>query len=239
MASCTRNHLSFALTGDFVQTFREWRKSLADGVSSAADLVSAAGKMALGQTVGAPNHERLSAGVSLVNRTLCSTLSALALSPFQNFYTKKESLMSVPKAELHLHLEGAIRPSLVRKLAERNKIDIPEGLFASEDTFAWNDFLHFLKVYDAASSVLRVPEDYYDVTFEYLKELAGFGTIYSEIMPSPDHARLSGMSYSAMLDAVTEAMRHAEEKFNIVSRIVMIGVRHFGLKILTTSSTPF
>ena len=59
----------------------------------------------------------------------------------------------IPKAELHVHLEGTAPPSLVRRLAERNGIPLPDGLFADEDTFRWTDFLDFLATYDMAASV--------------------------------------------------------------------------------------
>ena len=70
-----------------------------------------------------------------------------------------------PKAELHVHLEGAAPPDLVRRLAKRNKIDLPGEIFAANGAFAWDGFLHFLKVYDAAASVIHTVEDYRDVTF--------------------------------------------------------------------------
>ena len=64
----------------------------------------------------------------------------------------------VAKAELHVHLEGTARPALVRRIAERNALALPEGLFADEDTFAWKDFLDFLRSYDLAASVIRTGE---------------------------------------------------------------------------------
>ena len=70
----------------------------------------------------------------------------------------------IPKAELHVHLEGTAPPSLIRRLAQRNGIPLPDGLFADEDTFRWTDFLDFLATYDLAASVIRTAEDYRDVT---------------------------------------------------------------------------
>ena len=74
----------------------------------------------------------------------------------------------VPKAELHVHLEGTAPPALIRRLAERNRLPVPEGVFRSDDEFEWSDFLHFLRTYDLAASVIRTPEDYRDVSYEYL-----------------------------------------------------------------------
>ena len=65
----------------------------------------------------------------------------------------------IPKAELHVHLEGTAPPELIRRLAQRNGVPVPEGVFKTEDEFAWTDFLGFLRTYDLAASVIRTPED--------------------------------------------------------------------------------
>ena len=79
---------------------------------------------------------------------------------------------AVPKAELHVHLEGTARPELIRRIAARNAMRLPPGLFADDDTFAWRDFLDFLRTYDLAASVIRTAQDYRDVVFEYLADVA-------------------------------------------------------------------
>ena len=76
--------------------------------------------------------------------------------------------MNLPLAELHVHLEGTVPPALVQKLADRNGLSVPAGVFASPDRFQWVDFLDFLRTYDLAASVIRTPEDYRDITYEYL-----------------------------------------------------------------------
>ena len=75
---------------------------------------------------------------------------------------------TVPKAELHVHLEGTAPPALIRRLAARHGMPVPEGVFRSDEEFEWSDFLHFLRTYDLAASVIRTAQDYRDVTFEYL-----------------------------------------------------------------------
>lgn len=96
---------------------------------------------------------------------------------------------AVPKAELHVHLEGTAKPELVRRIAARNGLALPPGLFADDDTFAWRDFLDFLNTYDLAASVIRTAQDYRDIVFEYLSDCAAEGAIYVELISSPDHAR--------------------------------------------------
>src|SRR5262249_3928567 len=81
----------------------------------------------------------------------------------------------VPKADLHVHLEGTATPHLVRRIAERNGLEIPEGVFAAPDRFAWRDFLDFLNTYNLVCSVIRTGEDYRDITYEYLSSCARDG----------------------------------------------------------------
>ena len=99
----------------------------------------------------------------------------------------------IPKAELLVHLEGTAPPALVRRLAERNAIPLPDGLFADEDTFHWTDFLGFLATYDMAASAIRTAEDYRDVTYEYLSGCAAEGALYVELIASPGHADSVGL----------------------------------------------
>src|SRR3954453_14696270 len=101
--------------------------------------------------------------------------------------------MALPLAELHVHLEGTASPDLIRRLAARNGLAVPEGVFAAPDRFAWVDFLDFLRTYDLAASVVRTPEDYRDVTYEYLMSCAAEGAVYVELLASPDHAASVGL----------------------------------------------
>lgn len=134
----------------------------------------------------------------------------------------------VPKAELHCHLEGAASPDLVRRLAQRHALELPAEIFDEDGNFAWSDFLHFLKVYDIASSVIRTPEDYRDVTYQYLMDCAAEGAIYVEVMSSPDHAAAVGMSYAAHLEGIVAGIEDAQRESGIESRIIVTCVRHLG-----------
>lgn len=134
----------------------------------------------------------------------------------------------LPKAELHLHLEGAASPDLVRRLAARHGMTLPADLFDARGDFAWTDFLHFLKVYDAASTVIRTAQDYRDVTYEYLKACAAEGAIYVELMSSPDHAAAAGLSYQGHLDGIVQGIEDARAETGIESRIIVTCVRHLG-----------
>lgn len=139
-------------------------------------------------------------------------------------------LPAVPKAELHVHLEGTATPALVRRLAARNEMTLPAALFAHENAFAWTDFLHFLETYDLAASVIRTPEDYRDVTYDYLSRCAGEGVVYCEVMSSPDHARANGMSFQDHLDGIAAGIDDARRDHGIEGFIIVTCVRHLGVE---------
>ena len=138
------------------------------------------------------------------------------------------STLHIPKAEIHVHLEATITPSLCRKFAERNKVKLSADIFGSEYAYQWEDFYDFIKRYDIVTSVIHTPEDYYELTYEYLKECASHNVLYVEAMVSSTHAKAKGMTYHSFLDSVHQASIDAESDFGIVSKYLMNGIRHLG-----------
>ncbi|WP_354701258.1 Adenine deaminase [Paraconexibacter sp. AEG42_29] len=136
----------------------------------------------------------------------------------------------VPKAELHVHLEGTARPDLIRRLAARNKVAIPDGTFEDEDTFRWRDFLDFLNTYDLAASVIRTAADYRDVVYEYLVACAAEGTRYVELISSPDHARAVGLTEAEHRAGIFQGIDDARAQTGIEGRILVSIVRNFGVE---------
>jgi adenosine deaminase len=139
-------------------------------------------------------------------------------------------MSGVPKVELHVHLEGTAPPDLIRRLAERNGLPVPEGTFAAPDRFAYTDFLDFLNTYDKAASVIRTGEDYRDITYEYLVSCAAQGAIYVELTASPDHAKLVGLSDEEHLDGISRGIDDARTESGIEGRILISCVRNFGVE---------
>lgn len=141
----------------------------------------------------------------------------------------------VKKVELHVHLEGTISPDLARKLAKRNQLSLPDGLISSDNThYLFDNFLHFLKVYDTLADLICAPQDYYDLTYDYLARNAADDVIYIEMMYSPEHAeKVSGIPSKEHVAAMTQAIQDAEAKHGIIGRILMCGVRHFGTDAVT------
>lgn len=132
------------------------------------------------------------------------------------------------KVELHLHLEGAAPPSLIRGMAREKSIDL-SGIFDARGAYSYTDFWHFLKVYEAATEVLQSPEDYQRLTLAVLAESAASGVIYCETFLSPDFCGGRDVgAWREYLHAIREAADLAERRDGIVLRGIVTAIRHFG-----------
>lgn len=134
--------------------------------------------------------------------------------------------MSIPKLELHLHLEGAAPPAFVRGLAAEKGTDL-SGIFDARGDYAYRDFVDFLRVYEAATSVLTTPEDYYRLTRVVLENCAANGVIYAETFISPDFC--GGGDLAAWRDYLAAMEQAAEEMADTIRlRGIVTCIRHFG-----------
>ena len=133
-----------------------------------------------------------------------------------------------PKIELHLHLEGAAPPAFIRSLAKEKHIDL-SGLFTEDGSYRFTDFWHFLKVYEAATTTLQSPEDFYRLTLAVLEESAKSGVIYSETFLSPDFCGNRDVSaWKEYLHAIEEAAAKGEADYGVTLRGIVTCIRHFG-----------
>lgn len=130
-----------------------------------------------------------------------------------------------PKVELHLHLEGAAPPLFIRGLAREKHMDL-SGIFDANGNYAFTDFWHFLKVYEAATETLKTPMDYQRLTRAVLEESAASGVVYSETFLSPDFCGNRDVgAWREYLHAMQEA---AAETPDITLRGIVTCIRHFG-----------
>ncbi len=138
------------------------------------------------------------------------------------------SWQEIPKLELHLHLEGAAPPAFIRGLAQEKSVNL-SGVFDAQGNYAYRDFAHFLQVYEAATSVLRSPEDYARLLTEVLAQQAEDGVIYTEHFLSPDFCGRRDLSaWREYLAAMQEVAGQAEAQHGIILRGVVTCIRHFG-----------
>lgn len=130
------------------------------------------------------------------------------------------------KAELHCHIEGATPPALA--LSQAEKYGLPTEGYIEDGVYVWTDFTSFVRCYDAVASLFRTEEDYALLAETYLLELAAEGTIYSEIIVSPDHGNTVGLGADAYLRGLAAGMEAAKVATGIESRMLITGIRHLG-----------
>lgn len=130
------------------------------------------------------------------------------------------------KAELHCHIEGATPPELALRQARKYGIDTSEII--RDGAYVWDDFTSFVKCYDSVASLFRTEGDYALLAEAYLTELAEAGTIYGEIIVSPDHGNTIGLGADAYIEGLAAGMETARAKTGIESRMLITGIRHLG-----------
>ncbi|TBX21722.1 adenosine deaminase [Nioella sediminis] len=137
-------------------------------------------------------------------------------------------MKSIPKIELHLHLEGGAPPAFIRGIAKEKGTDLSR-IFREDGSYSYKDFWHFLKVYEAATSVLTTPEDYARLTRAVLEESAENGVVYSETFISPDFCGGGDVgAWREYLHAMEETAAKAEAELGITLRGIITCIRHFG-----------
>ena len=137
-------------------------------------------------------------------------------------------MKNIPKIELHLHLEGGAPPAFIRGIAKEKGTDL-SGIFREDGSYSYKDFWHFLKVYEAATSVLTTPEDYARLTRAVLEESAENGVVYSETFVSPDFCGGGDVgAWREYLHAMEETAAKAEAELGITLRGIITCIRHFG-----------
>jgi adenosine deaminase len=135
-------------------------------------------------------------------------------------------VVSLPKAELHLHIEGTFEPELIFAIAERNgvRLDYPnvEALHAA---YNFTNLESFLKVYYHAMEVLRVEQDYYDLTTAYLQRVQGQGVRHAEIFFDPQAHTKRGVAFAVVVDGITRALADGQRNYGISSHLIMCFLR--------------
>ncbi len=137
-----------------------------------------------------------------------------------------------PKAELHVHIEGTVTPSMARQKAKEHGMTLPEEIFVPDGTaYIWNDFIDLVtRVYDAVASVIRTKQDYADITYDYLTRCAAEDCFYVELILSPDHGISVGLSYPEMLEGVAGGIDKARAETGIEARMNAVLVRHMPME---------
>lgn len=139
-----------------------------------------------------------------------------------------ESLIArLPKAELHLHIEGSLEPEMLFALAARNGVAIP---FASpvevRAAYAFSNLQDFLDIYYQGMSVLITEQDFYDLTWAYLERAAADTVRHVEIFFDPQGHTERGVAFETALDGIERALKDGEARLGISYRLIMCFLRH-------------
>ena len=133
----------------------------------------------------------------------------------------------LPKAELHLHIEGSFEPEMMMALAERNKIDVPfKTLEEAKAAYDFNNLQEFLDLYYAGMAVLRTEQDFYDLTYAYLERVAEDNVVHTEMFFDPQAHTERGVAFSTVAGGILKALKDGEKRFGITSHLIMSFLRH-------------
>jgi len=136
-------------------------------------------------------------------------------------------LRRMPKAELHLHIEGSLEPDLIFKLAQRNGLSLPyAGVEALRAAYAFSDLQSFLDIYYAGASVLLKEQDFFDMAWAYFERAAADNVVHAEIFFDPQTHTVRGVPFETLIVGLEHACRRAHAEFGISARLIMCFLRH-------------
>ncbi len=133
---------------------------------------------------------------------------------------------NMPKAELHLHIEGSLEPELKFALAERNNLKLPyESVEEMKAAYDFDDLPSFLAVYYEGMSVLVTEQDFYDLTMAYLRKAKSQNVVYAEIFFDPQAHTSRGIAFETVIQGIRKAQEVGEKELGIQTRLIMCFLR--------------
>ena len=139
----------------------------------------------------------------------------------------KTLIEKMPKAELHLHIEGTLEPELMMQLAQRNGVEIPYASVEEiRSAYAFSDLQSFLDIYYAGAQVLIEEQDFYDLTRAYLERAAADNVRHVEIFFDPQTHTERGVSFDTVIDGIHRALQDGATKPGITFELIMCFLRH-------------
>jgi len=149
----------------------------------------------------------------------------------------------LPKAELHLHIEGTLEPELMFELARKNNIDIPYKCIEDvKKAYNFTSLQSFLDIYYAGANVLVTEDDFFDLTWAYMLKCKEQNIVHSEIMFDPQTHTSRGVSFETVINGICKALDKAKDELGISSFLIMSFLRHLSQEEAFTTlkeSLPF
>ena len=135
-------------------------------------------------------------------------------------------ISGIPKAELHLHIEGTFEPELMFKIAKRNNISIKyESVEELKNAYSFNNLQDFLNIYYEGANVLITHEDFYDLTTAYIEKIHSQNVLHCEIFFDPQTHTKRGVSFGTIISGIHQALSEAKEEKGISSNLIMCFLR--------------
>ncbi len=134
---------------------------------------------------------------------------------------------ALPKAELHMHIEGSLEPELMFALAARNEVKVPFASVAEvRKAYQFTDLQSFLDIYYEGTRVLLKEQDFYDMTWAYLQKAHAQNVRHAEIFFDPQTHTDRGVSFETVINGIHGALTEGERRLTISSRLIMCFLRH-------------
>ena len=143
----------------------------------------------------------------------------------------EEFIKGIPKAELHLHIEGTLEPELMFEIARRNNFEIKHKSVQSlRDAYNFNNLQEFLDIYYEGASVLITEQDFYDMTWAYIEKAHSQKVLHAEIFFDPQTHTSRGISFDTVINGIHTALDDAKRKFGITTKLIPCFLRDFDAK---------
>lgn len=135
-------------------------------------------------------------------------------------------IQQLPKAELHLHIEGTLEPELLFSLADRNKITLPyHSIETLREAYQFRNLQSFLDIYYFGAKVLITEQDFYDLTWAYLLRAKAQNICHTEIFFDPQTHTKRGIAFATVIQGITRALNDAKQTLNISSKLILCFLR--------------
>ncbi|MBP7650682.1 MAG: adenosine deaminase, partial [Phenylobacterium sp.] len=136
-------------------------------------------------------------------------------------------IRGLPKAELHLHIEGSLEPEQMFEFARRNRIALPfKSVEAVRAAYAFSNLQDFLDIYYQGAGVLQTEEDFRDLAMAYFRRAAADGTVHAEIFFDPQTHTERGIPFAVAADGLLAGMAQAQRELGVTSKLILSYLRH-------------
>ncbi|PPE71676.1 adenosine deaminase [Caldimonas thermodepolymerans] len=138
-----------------------------------------------------------------------------------------ELLRAMPKAELHIHIEGSLEPELIFQLAQRNQVGLAyPDVDALRAAYAFTDLQSFLDIYYAGASVLLKEEDFFDMAMAYYRRAQADHVVHAEVFFDPQTHTARGVPFETVIRGLTRAKETAQRELGVSSELILCFLRH-------------